>query len=174
MSALAGVPPEVASIDDDHVSLVVDESIYPLDAVYGAAYIFIDRCFVVIDRPAAGRFKVTLSAKQGEGTEAVLRQMVGEFANEALACAWRQRITNENRATIEAVTMQALSGAMGPPSLEELADFDFSEDAFEDPLGIAASWEDKYKKKSAQDAPDAGPASDAGAAASGESSEDAR
>lgn len=174
MTALAGVPPEVASIDEDHVSLVVDESIYPLDAVYGASYIFIDRCFVVIDRPAAGRLKVTLSAKQGEGTEAVLRSMVGEFANELLACAWRQRITHENRATIEAVTMQALSGAMGPPSLDELADFDFSEDSFEDPLGIAASWEDKYKKKSAEGA--ATSASDVGAApaTSGDTSGDAR
>ena len=31
------------------------------------------------------------------------------------------------------------SGALGPPSLEELEDFDFSNEAFEDPLGIAMS-----------------------------------
>ena len=36
---------------------------------------------------------------------------------------------------------------MGPPSLDDLAAFDFSEESFEDPLGIAMSWEDKYKKK---------------------------
>jgi His-Xaa-Ser system protein HxsD len=175
MTAFAGVPPEVASIDDDHVSLVVDESVYPLDAVYGAAYVFIDRCFVLVDRPEAGRFRITLAAKQNEGGEAALRNFVGEFANELLACAWRTRITNENRAIIESVTMQALSGAMGPPSLDELQDFDFSEEAFEDPLGIAASWEDKYKKKAAAPggesaATDAAPATEsASPAESGES-----
>lgn len=173
MTALAGVPPDVASIDDDHVALTVDESLYPLDAVYGAAYIFIDRCFVVLDRPEAGRLRVTLSAKQGEGGEAVLRSLVGEFANEVLSCAWRHRITQENRAVIEAVTMQALSGAMGPPSLDELQDFDFSEDAFEDPLGIAASWEDKYKKKAA--APDvSGDGAEASESSAGESPKDAQ
>lgn len=157
MTAFAGVAPEIASIDDDHVSLSVDESVYPLDAVYGAAYVFIDRCFVLLDRPAPGRLRVTLAAKQNEGGEAVLRQLVGEFANELLTCAWRHRITQDNRAVIEAVTLQALAGAMGPPSLDELQDFDFSEEAFEDPLGIAASWEDKYKKKAA--APGAAPES---------------
>ena len=43
--------------------------------------------------------------------------------------------------------MQAISGAMGPPSLDELEDFDFTEEPFEDPLGIAQSWEEKYTKK---------------------------
>lgn len=154
MTAFAGVPPEIASIADDHVSLTVDETIYPLASVYGAAYVFIDRCYVLVDRPSDGRLRVTLTPKQETG-EAALRHYVGEFANEVLSCAWRARITQENRAVIEAVTSQALAGAMGPPSLEELADFDFSEDAFEDPLGIAASWEEKYKKKK-DAAPEAG------------------
>jgi hypothetical protein len=52
------------------------------------------------------------------------------------------------------VTAQALAGAMGPPSLDELEKFDFSEDTFEDPLGIALSWEEKHKKKARPDDPD--------------------
>jgi formylglycine-generating enzyme required for sulfatase activity len=58
--------------------------------------------------------------------------------------AWRHQITQQNRATIEAVTMQPISRAVGPPTLDELASFDFTEAAFEDPLGIATSWEEKY------------------------------
>lgn len=147
MTAFAGVPPEVASIDADHVALTVDDTIYPLEAVYGAAYVFIDRCYVLVERPSDGRYRVTLSSKQPEADAAALRHLVGEFANELLACAFRHRITQDNRAVIEAVTKQALAGAMGPPSLDELQEFDFSDDAFEDPLGIASSWEEKYKKK---------------------------
>ncbi|MEI8259300.1 MAG: hypothetical protein WCJ30_26835 [Deltaproteobacteria bacterium] len=57
------------------------------------------------------------------------------------------------------VTSQAISAAMGPPSLDDLAAFDFGDESFEDPLGIAMSWEEKYKKK------DAATSSDADAAA---------
>jgi His-Xaa-Ser system protein HxsD len=146
MTALPGVSPSVASLDGQHVSLTVDESLYALDAIYGAAYVFIDRCYVVLDRPADGKVTIVLSSKR-DADEATLRGYVGEFANELLSQAYRARILTENRALIEAVTTQALAGAMGPPSLDDLQGFDFSADGFEDPLGIATSWEDKYKKK---------------------------
>jgi His-Xaa-Ser system protein HxsD len=132
------------------VTLRVDASIYPLDALYGAAYVFIDRCFVLLDEPDAGKWRVVLSTKKGGANESALRDLVGEFLNELLSCAWRANIAKESRATIEAVTAQALSGARGAPSLDELQKFDFSDDAFDDPLGIAMSWEEKYKKKKAE------------------------
>ena len=146
---LAGFSPDTASADlsEGVAHLVVDAALYPLDALYGAAYVFIDRCFVLIDKPAEGKFRVTLTHREGEASEDTLRGYVGEFANELLACAWRHQISVENRASIEATTMQAIAGAMGPPSLDELADFDFTEEPFDDPLGIAQSWEEKYAKK---------------------------
>ena len=128
------------------VALLADASIYPLDAIYGAAYVFIDRCFVSIDRPQPQQYRISLASKEAGVGPAVLRALVGEFGNELLACAWRYKITQDNRAIIEATTMQALAGAMGHPTLDDLAALDFSEEAFEDPLGIATSWEDKYGK----------------------------
>jgi His-Xaa-Ser system protein HxsD len=170
-STLEGIPGELAGVDlgQSAVTLTADASIYPLEALYGAAYIFIDRCYVFIDRPETTRYRVVLSTKKPGADEAALRALAGEFANELLSCAWRHQITQENRATIEAVTTQALSGAMGPPSLDELAAFDFTEEPFEDPLGIAMSWEDKYKKKpkaEEQDATTTAPSSGAEAAPS--------
>lgn len=146
---LAGIPEALVAADTDagSVSILVDEALYPLEALYGAAYVFIDRAYVFLDRPEAGRVRVVLSPKT-EGAEVeALRGLVGEFTNELLSCAWRHRITQENKALIESVTMQAIAGAMGPPSLDDLASFDFTEEPFEDPLGIAMSWEEKYKKK---------------------------
>ena len=90
---------------------------------------------------------MTLAWKKGEPPGDALRALAGEFANEILSCAWRAQITQENRGIIEAVTSKALAGAMGPPTLEDLAKFDFSDDALDDPLGIAMSWEEKYGKK---------------------------
>ncbi len=148
----AGVPDVLAhaDLDDSSAELTVDSTLYSLEAVYGASFTFIDRCFVFLDRPSEGQLRVTLSSKKKGATEDELRSFVGEFANELLACAWREKITAENRGAIEAVTMQALAGAMGPPSLDELEDFDFSEEPFEDPLGIAMSWEEKYGKDKAK------------------------
>jgi len=150
-----GLPIQLVSVDLQRSAarLEVDETLYPLEALYGAAYIFIDRCYVLLDRPQPGRWVVTLAPKSGGSDAAALRALVGEFANELLSCAWRHQITQANRAVIEQVTSQAIAGAMGPPTLDELEKFDFSGETFEDPLGIAVSWEEKYKKKKEEPTP---------------------
>lgn len=137
-------------LDEGRATIDLDAGLYPLEAVYGAAYVFIDRCYVLLDRPEPTKLRVVLSPKKrDDDVAAQLREMVGELANELLSAAWRHQITQENRARIEAVTLSAISGAMGPPSLDDLESFDFTEEAFEDPLGIAMSWEEKYSKKKA-------------------------
>lgn len=148
-----GMPEGLVEIDaaDAAVAFVADATIYPLDAVYGASYVFIDRCYVLLDRPSVEQYRVTLSAKDRTASPEALRALIGEFVNELLACAWRHDISKQNRAVIESVTMQAFAGAMGPPSLEELETFDFTDEPFDDPLGIAQSWEEKFKKKPAQE-----------------------
>ncbi len=147
MSSPDRLPEDVVSVDrkEGSVAMRVDSSVYPLEAVYAAAYVFIDRCFVFLDRPSDGQVRVSLTPKKGD----LDAEVIGEFANELLSCTWRSQIARDNRAIIEAVTAQALSGARGAPSLDELEAFDFSEEAFDDPLGIAMSWEEKYAKKKA-------------------------
>jgi His-Xaa-Ser system protein HxsD len=147
--SLPDIPEALVSVDHSErsVSMTIDAELYPLQAVYGAAYIFIDRCYVFIGRPEEGRFCVTLSAKEAVEEDEALRALIGEFANELLSCAWRHQVTQDNRVAIETVTVQAIAGAMGEPSLDDLADFDFTDEALDDPLGIAQSWEEKHGKK---------------------------
>lgn len=167
MPTLEGFPENLVHVDVDEGRALVDldASLYPLEAVYGAAYVFIDRCYVLLDRPEPTKLRVVLAPKEPDPD--ALRALVGELANELLSAAWRHRITQENRARIEAVTLQAISGAMGPPSLDDLEGFDFTDEAFEDPLGIAMSWEEKYaKKRDAESADEAsGDAKDEGGGA---------
>jgi len=126
------------------VTISFDEGLYPKDAIYGAAYIFIDRCYVKLERES-GKISVRLKLKPSVDRE--IDGLVGEFENEILGQAWRRMITDENRALIEQVTTQALAGAAGPPGLDDLLEMNIDDDtAFDDPLGIAMSWEDKYKK----------------------------
>ena len=162
---MASIPSELATADvtTGVARLTVREELYPIDAVFAAAFTFIKDCWVVIDRADDAHWVVVLTPKAAGASVELLEQWVGGFANELLACAYRHRLAKENRATVEAVTAAALAGALGPPSLEELEDFDFSNEAFEDPLGIAQSWEDKYGKKAkASDAAPAGATDDGG------------
>lgn len=128
------------------VEIEVDEDLYPKDAIYGAAYVFLDRCYVKLDRKADRRVTVRLRPKAGSTLDAATA--AGELENELLAQAWRRQLFDENRAFIESVTTRAISGAAGPPGLDELLAMDLgAESAFDDPLGIAMSWEEKYGKK---------------------------
>lgn len=145
-----------ASVTERSVSMTLDAELYPLQAVYGASYVFLDRCYVFLERPAAGQLRVTLSAKQPVEEPEALRRLIGEFANELLSCAWRHQVTQDNRVAIETVTVQAIAGAMGEPSLDDLADFDFTDEALDDPLGIAQSWEEKHGRKTPAGSDDGG------------------
>lgn len=77
---LAGIPEDLAGADLDEgaVHLTIDELVYPLEAVYGAAYVFIDRCWVFVDRPVSGKYRVVLTPKEGEANEPQLRAVAGE------------------------------------------------------------------------------------------------
>lgn len=143
------VPDGLLEVDlsDGAAVVTLDTSLYPLEAIYGATYVLIDRAYVLLDRPAPERIRATVMAKTAETTAAELHALVGELANELLACAYRQQLTAQNRVLVETVTMQAMAGAMGAPSLDDLADFDFTDDALDDPLGIAQSWEERHGKK---------------------------
>jgi len=135
--------------DDGWVSLELDEDLYPLDAVRGAAYVFLERSYLFLERAGDRRLRVRVKAKIGDTAA-----LAGELENEALAQAYRRRIAADNRALIESITSRAIAGAAGPPGLDDLLAMDIgAETAFDDPLGIAMSWEEKYTKKKSDKEP---------------------
>ncbi len=129
--------------DEGWATVELDLDLYPRDAVQGAAYVFLERAYVFLERAGEGRVRVRLKAKSGDTA-----QLAGELENEALAQAYRRRIAGSHRALIESIASRALAGAAGPPGLDDLLAMDIgAETAFDDPLGIAMSWEEKYAKK---------------------------
>jgi len=150
MSEAPEVPADVLAVDvaERSVAMRVDAKAYPVDAIYGAAYIFLDRCWVLLDRPDGGHVRVTLAWK-GDPAEGALHGAVDEFAEELVSCAWRAGLAKDTRALIEGATSKAHSGGEvgAGPSLDDLASYDFGGKALEDPLALAQSWEDKQKKE---------------------------
>lgn len=128
------------------LTLSLDIGLYPRDVLFGAAYVFLDRAYVLLDRDG-DRFLVHLRGKQPLD-EAALRAMAGEFENELLAQALRYRVVKANRKIIDGITALAIGGATGgEPNGDELSLIDMEDpgdDGFlDDPDGIAAPWEGK-------------------------------
>ncbi len=133
------------------VALQVDTEVYSKEAVFGAAYIFIDRCYVLLDAPAANRISVTLRGKDALSEEG-LDALAGEFFNELIAQTLRDMVCAQNSSLLTTVVGRVMSAAAGPaPALDvaSLDELELDDEPFDDPLGIAVSWEEKYGKKRA-------------------------
>jgi len=125
--------------------VALERNLYPLDVIYGAAYVLIDRAYLLLDRrPEDGRIVVRIEDRE-PGDETSLRALVGEFSNELLNQALRRKITRQNKVELEAIVTQALAGATGALLPGEIDDDDL--DFLDDPLGIAVPWEEKFSKE---------------------------
>ena len=138
--------PKILQVDEGSrtATLRLEKSLYPLDVVYGAAYVLIDRAYVRLDKDNKGRVLVDIQCKE-KATPERLEALAGEFSNELLTQALRRKLTMKNKAELEAIVTQAIAGASGAllPGLMDDDDLDF----LDDPLGIAVPWEEKFSKE---------------------------
>jgi len=134
------------------LTLSLDVGLYPREVLYAAAYVFLDRAYVLLDRNGQ-RFVVQVRGKQPLD-EAALHAMFGEFENELLAQALRLRVVRANQRIINDITSLAIHGAtVGVASSNDALDepplidmTDPGEDGFlDDPQGIATPWEVKKR-----------------------------
>ncbi|NUO48804.1 MAG: hypothetical protein HOV80_08110 [Polyangiaceae bacterium] len=126
------------------VTIELDADLYPLDAVYQAAYTLLDRAWIFLEPTPSGVLARVRSKREGVSDAAA----AGQLGNEALTQAYRLSLARDRRRVIEALATRAVAGAAGPPGLDELLEMEIGEaTAFDDPLGIAMSWEEKYGKK---------------------------
>ena len=117
----------------------IDETVYPADAVYGASYLFIDRCYVFLTRPGDQRLGVRLRTR-GDASEEQLVELAGEFANELLNQVLRHRI-GVSTARIREYYMARAFHSSGQSTLDSrLAELD-DEELAEDNLEVAVPWE---------------------------------
>ncbi len=132
--------------DDLSVAITLPAASHPPHVVQGAAVSFIDRCYVLLDRPSADEIRVTLAAKEAVEGEDTLTKLADAFESRLRSSDLYHRVAADNEVLTDAVIAQAFGGGQPStaPSLDELEAFDFSDDAFDDPLGIAQTWEEKH------------------------------
>jgi His-Xaa-Ser system protein HxsD len=124
--------------DGTRVSFVLDEEIYPRDAIFGAAYVFLDQAFVFLSRPADKQVQVRLKPKT-EG--ASLEALAGEFANALLDQVVRFRVAESTGRIREYYIARAFFTTPAQSSIDALlAELD-AEELEEDDLEIEVPWE---------------------------------
>jgi His-Xaa-Ser system protein HxsD len=131
------------SLGRDSVSFEVDESVYSLDAVYGASYLFLEKCFIYLSRPRPQVVSVRLTTR-GPAAADALDTLAGEFANELVSQVARLRLSQATSRIREYYTAAALRAAASAPSVDELLAELESEELLEDPLEIMVPWEEKH------------------------------
>jgi len=154
-----------AAKGDNSLVFSIDESIYPLDILKQAAFIFIDRCYVHLDREGE-RFVITLKGKE-KLNAAALEALQGEFDNELLNQLVRRQIGRNNQKLREMIVAKALLSATRrdsaeSPSQSQVRPWDdvskeeqdeldkllaeIESEFQDDPSGIAVPWDEKYGK----------------------------
>jgi His-Xaa-Ser system protein HxsD len=131
-------------IAEGAASLVVDERLCPREAVHGACYLFLDRCYLFLTRPEEGRIGVRLRL-QTAGTDEELERMAGEFANELLNQALRIFIGDATARIREQYMARAFASDVARPAIDAIvAELEREEPA--DPLAIAVPWDQRVEK----------------------------
>jgi His-Xaa-Ser system protein HxsD len=127
-------------LDARSVGFTIDEDIYARDAVYGAAHLFVERCWLHLARPAERMIRVRLKTKTPSPTEAELEALAGEFANELLNQVVRRQVGEATRSIREYYMARAFFGTPQTSTIDRLlAELD-AEELAEDDLEIRVPW----------------------------------
>ena len=122
--------------------LTLNPQLYSLEVIYGASYVFIDRAYILLDGDTKKSVKVFMKGKKRLSRKG-LEALAGEFKNELLNYALREKLNRSSRKIRECTIEKALA-IPGPGIPEQPQDYS---DYLKDPLGIAIPWEEKYGKR---------------------------
>ncbi len=130
-------------VKDDSVILKINPNIYGLETIYSAAYVFLDRAYVVLDGDPEKEVLVKMKPK-GEDD---LNKLGLEFFNELINYADYQKRAEKTKKIREMLLERALI-TNDPSVIQDDKEFDRLmaelDDDFDDPDGIAIPWEEKY------------------------------
>lgn len=138
-----------------NITVNINPCLFPLDVVYTAAYVLLDKYYILLDGDPKKSIRVILTPKE---KNANLEKAKAEFNNELINYAFYKEQSKKNSALRQIMLRAALLSAekTAEPAFQEneaaatdvclpkeVKDADF----LEDPEGIAVPWEAKYKNK---------------------------
>jgi len=118
----------------EHIELELNPKIYPVDAVFSAAYVLMDRAYIIID----GDPKKTLLVRLRPKEKYSLQKLAHEFNDELLNCSVYKQQSEKNAKLREEILKRALLTNLAPKTDEK--------EYLEDEEEILVPWEEKYGK----------------------------
>jgi len=155
----------------DELIISVNTKTYPLEAILGASYVFINKAYIFLDGDPEKKIDIKLTLKpESLNYFQNIKELKKEFLNELLNFSWRHQISKDNKQLREYIVGAALLGATGGTNIYQRTGSSIAEDAvkviddkaktiteaiadnkiedsFDDPLGIAVPWEEKFQKR---------------------------
>ncbi len=126
------------------VTVPVDTSLYPIRVIHGAAYVLMDRAYVLLEPGEGTTVNVRLCGKE-DLDDAGLRALGGDFANELTNQALRETLDESGAKIREYIIAKShFFHDQGGQDIQSLLDATMLEAFDDDPLDIAVPWEDKY------------------------------
>ncbi|MGB9707514.1 MAG: His-Xaa-Ser system protein HxsD [Microgenomates group bacterium] len=156
---------------DLEIKIILETKIYPLEAIYLSAYNFIDKAYVFLDGDPNDKIIIELKLKPDIKQFKNAKELEKEFMNELIHETLRYQISQENQVLREFIIGTALLGSLSQlkPSEQFFEDVERikkeiineiekneeksveeneeNNEIFEDPLGIAIPWEQKFGKQ---------------------------
>lgn len=134
-------------LSGDNVIININPKIYALETIYSAAYVFLDRAYIILDGDPEKEILVKLKLKDQGGD---LKELGLQFYNELINYADYQKRAEQTKKIREMLLERALI-TNDPSVIREGNEFnDLMEelenegDYLDDPEGIAIPWEEKY------------------------------
>jgi len=132
-------------IEKNLILLRLDPRIYPLDVVYSAAYVFIEKAYILLDGDPNKKIFVELRLKTKTGKKNQLEELGRDFLNELLNYGFYKKHSDKNRIIRETLLQTSLFANTQDNSekdeFEELEEIDFDS---EDSESIIVPWEEKH------------------------------
>ena len=97
----------------------VDLKIYSLEAVYGAAYLFLDKAYFYLEESPKSKIKVNIKGKE-KLTEKKLENLKDEFLNELVNSDLRDRISKSNKKIREYILGRVMVSSLEQDSYKHL------------------------------------------------------
>lgn len=138
--------------NDGIFTVRVNPLVYSMDVIYSAAYVLLDKAYIVLDGDPEKEILVKIKPKAKSDNMVAL-----EFNNELINYSEYKTNFERNKEIRQTILQRALltnDPALAQDLDKELMDDDFSElddDIIDDPEGIAVPWEEKYGDKGADE-----------------------
>jgi His-Xaa-Ser system protein HxsD len=126
------------------VTCEVDEKVFSRQVVVSAAYLFLERCYIRLERAGKNSMRVRLKGKK-KLSKPKLQALADEFDNELLHQLVRDQVARRTDSLREVIVGRALLSAEPMEGPDDSGrDSGQEPDYLDDPLGIAVPWEEKY------------------------------